>query len=237
MSIATKILRLSKQLLPSGRAFRVKEKSNQERLLKALSENETRAFNDATSILHSLLPDNNDFTADDATDWERRLAISSSSLVPLSDRKLAIRRKMAAPGRNPAKGNYLWLQQQLQDAGFSNLYVYENNQPTYPTGYAHSNPVIWNGNILSHFQHGDAQHGDFEHDGYLNHIAARYILNSDDIHFDFGNSMASIFFIGAGPHTLGVYADVLSSRETELRQLIMALKQPQNIAILFIRYI
>lgn len=235
MSIANKILQLSKQLLPRGRAFRAKEESNQERLLKALAQSDTRAFNDATSILTSLLPDNDSFTTEDATDWERRLAITSSSLVPLADRKLAIKRKMAAPGVNPAKGHYLWIQQQLQDAGF-NVYVYENIQPTYPSGYTHSNPYIWNGNIRSQYQCGDAQCGDFQHGYYLNNIAARYILTSDDIHFDFGNSMASTFFIGAGPNTLGVYANVLATRETEFRQLILSLKQPQNIAILYINY-
>lgn len=236
MSVSNKILRLSKQLLPTGRAFRVKENSNQERLLRALSISEARLFEDLTSILHSLIPDNNDFTTDDATDWERRLGISSSALVPLADRKLAILRKMASPGRNPARGHYLRIQQELQDAGF-NVYVYENNFPTYPTGYTHYNPYILNGNIRSQYQLGDAQLGDFELGYYLNNIVARYILNADDIHFDFGDSMASVFYIGAGPGTLGTYATVSAARETEFRQLVLALKQPQNIAVLFINYI
>lgn len=236
MSVAQDILRLSKQLLPTGQAFRAKENSNQERLFKALSLSDAQFNADAVSILYSIIPDNNNFTADDATDWERRLAISSSDLVPLSDRKLAILRKMAAPGINPAKGHYLWIQKQLQDAGFD-VYVYENIFPTYPSGYAHYNPAIWNGNILSQFQQGDAQQGDFQQGYYLNNIAARYLELSEDIHFDLGGGAESIFFIGAGPNTLGVYADVLETRMNEFRQLVMTLKQPQNIAVLFINYV
>ena len=69
------------------------ENSYLENLMYALSLSENQAYNDALAIQNSILPDNAEFTADDATDWERRLGMIISPLVDLELRKLAIRRK------------------------------------------------------------------------------------------------------------------------------------------------
>ena len=74
------------------------ENSYLENLMYALSLSENQAYNDALAIQNSILPDNAEFTADDATDWERRLGMIISPLVDLELRKLAIRRKMNHPG-------------------------------------------------------------------------------------------------------------------------------------------
>lgn len=235
-SIENKLVKLSRQLLPTGRAFRMYAASNMERLYKAFSRTEAAAYRCVTSILYSILPDNDQFTEDDATDWERRLGLVSNPLVPLVDRKAAILRKMQAPGLNPARGHYLWIQQQLQDAGFD-VYVYENIFPVYPTGYTTVNPADLDPGILSDVQQGDFQEGDFQQGGYINHMVVNSIENSIDIHFDIGAGLSATFFIGAGPNTLGVSANVLATREKEFRQLITNLKQTQNVAILFIDYI
>lgn len=236
MILEDKIVKLSKQLLPTGRAFRMYFDSNLEKLYKALAITEGTAYRAATSVLDAVLPDNERFTADDATDWERRLGLVSNPLVPLDDRMAAILRKMQAPGRNPAKCHYLWIEKQLQDAGF-NVYVYENIYPVYPSGYTTMNPADLNAGILSEVQQGDFQQGDVQQAYYINHMVVNSINNDDDVKFDVGDSLRSTFFIGAGPNTPGVYANVLASRETEFRQLILNLKQVQNVAILFINYI
>lgn len=237
MSIANKILQLGKQLLPTGRAWRASFRSNQETLLKSLAISETAAQAAGRNILDVVIPDNDNFTEDDATQWEARLGLISNPLTPLVDRKLAILRKMAAPGRNPAKGHYLWLQQQLQDAGFTNLYVYENIYPVYPSGYTTVNPASLNANILSTTRYGDSRYGARRYGGYLNSLVANSLVNARDQDFDLGANLRASFFISAGPSTPGVYANVLATREQELRQLILNLKQTQAVAILFVNYI
>ena len=136
MSTLDKIKKLGKTLYPTGRAFKIPFGGVFDKLNSALSESEQRAFDDAVSILDSALPDNNNFTTGDATDWERRLGLITNPSVPLSDRKLAIIRKMRHPGNIPARQNFLYLQGQLQDAGFD-VFVFENIFPTTPDG------IIW----------------------------------------------------------------------------------------------
>jgi hypothetical protein len=222
------IVNLCQQLLPSGRAFRIFSGSEREKYYAAIARTEAKAFTDAKSVLRSLLPDNDDFTPDDATEWERRLGINSNPLTSLPNRKLAIRRKLSQPGTVAAKSHRLYLEKQLQDAGFTNLYVYENIPEV--------NPASLNALILTERQHGPFQHGGIQ-SHYLNHVVVNSIYNSDDINFDFGANMQAAFFIGAGPSTPGVYANVPASREVELRQLILTIKQVQNPAILYINYV
>ncbi len=238
-TVKTKIISLEKQLLPTGRSFRASDGSDQEHLLKAMAESHAQLYDDAVAIFSSMIPDNNDFTVDDASDWERRLGMAQST-ASLSDRKLAILRKMAAPGRNPAKGHYLHIQQQLQDAGF-NVYVRENIFPTYPgVHYTTFDPYALNSLIFTLIQFNEdvggqiVQFGDFQFNGLLNDIVANSLDNGIDVRFDTGENLRSTFFIGGTP--LGTYANVPTVRMSEFRQLILNLKQVQNVAILFINY-
>lgn len=238
------ILFLTKKLYPSGRAFKMAQGSNLERLHLGLGISEDKAYNDALSVLHSILPDNIYFTADDATDWERRLGMISNPLVDLEDRKLAIARKLSYPGSQPAHGHYLFLQDQLQKAGF-NVYVYENRFPNYPDDgtYYTRTPFEVAADIspidaltlITEVQHGDFQHGDSQHGIRYNNIIANYIDQAKDMAFDIGGSFRSTFFIGGDP--IGSFASVPAAREAEFRELILKMKQVQDIGFLFINYI
>lgn len=232
MSITDKILKLSRQLYPTGRAFKMPAGGYLESLHIALAVSEAQAYSDACAILYSLLPDNTNFTTDDATDWERRLGLITNSAVPLNTRMLAILRKLQAPGANPAKGHYLYIQSQLQAAGF-NVYVHENINYLYPTGFSQNNPSTLNPLILTQVQHGDKQHG--IQNAFINQIVANSIYNADDTYFNIGNNLRSTFFIGGS--VLGTYATVPTAREPEFRQLILTLKQVQCVGYLFINYI
>lgn len=231
------ILSLTKKLYPTGRAFKMAQGSNLERLHLGLLMSEDRAFNDALSVLHSILPDNAFFTADDATDWERRLGMISNPLVDLEDRKLAIARKLSYPGVQPAHGHYLYLQDQLQKAGFD-VYVYENRFPNYPDDgtYYTQTPfeVSLDLTILDEVQHGDIQHGDSQHGYRYNNVIANHIDEELDKDFDVGSSWRSTFFIGGNP--LGTNAFVPLIRKDEFRELILKVKQVQDIGFLFITY-
>lgn len=227
---------LTRRLYPKGRAFRIPFNGYLESLHKALANQEVEAFNDAIGVLKSILPDTADFTADDATDWERRLGLISNTSVSLSDRKKAIIRKMAFPGNIPARGSYLWLQKQLRDAGFD-VYVYENRFDDYPSGYITMQPedVYGTDDILTDIDHGDMDHGDLDLGEVYNNIIANSITQEGDMNFSPGDNLRSTFFIGGS--TIGTYASVSAIREVEFRQLILRTKPLQAVGFLFINYV
>lgn len=236
MSILSKIISLTNQLYPSGRAFKLFKGSDLTLLHQGLGLSEERAYNDALAIFNSILPDNDDFTTDDAQDWERRLGLITNNSVSLSDRKLAILRKMNHPGTIPARQHYLYLEGQLQDAGF-NVFVFENK---FPDGFGgietrDYNTVSGGGGQavqLGDFQLGDTQIGN----GVPNNVVvANHIDESVDNNFNVGLNLRSTFFIGANP--VGDFADVDINRKDEFRQLILKIKPAQTVAYLFINYI
>lgn len=135
-----RIKKLTRNLYPRGRAFKMPYGGVFDKLHNALSVSENEALQSAVSILDSILPDNDNFTALDAADWERRLGLITNESLSLEIRKAAIRRKMNHPGTISARQHYLYLQGQLQAAGFD-LYVFENRFPDYPDGYYTIDPV------------------------------------------------------------------------------------------------
>lgn len=256
-----KILTLTKQLVPTGRAWKMPEGGYHEALHIGLDISQAQAYDDALTILKSMLPDNDDFTEDDATDWERRLGITSSSLTYLEDRKDAILRKLAFPGMNPAKGHYGYIESQLQDAGF-NVYVYENLFPVYyPDGYESVSPLdiladvdtarmgmrnlgmINMGNKISYYseylvlaQLGRFQLGNINLNQWVwANKVVNHLEEERDLKFNHTTNYAATFFIGGS--TLGSFANVPTSRKNEFRQLILKLKQAQCCAFLYINYI
>lgn len=229
------ILTLTKQLYPTGRAFRLPAGGYGEAMHKAGATCEALAWDAAISTLDSMLPDNPRFTEDDATDWERRLAITTNSGLPLENRKLAIKRKMGAPGPNPAKGNYLYLQGQLQAAGF-NVWVHENLFPSYPSGWESINPADEYGTAnLKENRHGQFRHGQRNHGLKWNNLIVNSLSQEVDNGFNLGGTLACTFFIGG--QVLGTYADVPAEREVEFRRLILTIKQVQTVGMLFINYV
>lgn len=232
------ILKLTKSFYPKGRAFRLSKNSTIEKVHKALAISENIAYTSTLSILNSILPDNGNFTVEDATDWERRLGLITNQSTALSDRKLAILRKMNHPGTIKARQHYLYVQGQLQDAGFD-VYVYENRflelgvyvtkTPDEIIGAALSNQAVhgFDGTFL---EHGQVQHG-----GSFDEKIANSIDKEIDAVFDIGSNYRSTFFIG-GP-TLGSFANISSSREIEFRQLVLKLKPVQSIAYIFTNFI
>lgn len=234
-SYLQQISALSKQLFPTGRAFKMPSNGYLDALMYALSLRENQAYNDALSIQNSMLPDNSLFTADDATDWERRLGMIYSPNVHLELRKLAIKRKMQHPGDIKARQHYLYLEGQLQAAGFD-VYVYENRFDD-GYGYYETQTVfeITGGVGVDDLQHGDAQHGDAQHGGAYSNIVVNYIDESIDRNFFVPTNLRATFFIGGNP--LGSYANIPAERKDEFRQLILKLKPAQMVGYLLINYV
>lgn len=220
------IIRLTKQLYPTGRAFKMPVDGFLESLHFGLGISEEKAYLDAVSILNSILPDNDNFTTDDATDWERRLGLITNTSTSLANRKLAILRKLQAPGINPAKGHYLNLQRELQLAGFD-VYVHENIPAQSPLSFSGIDNRVY-------VQHGQKQHGSLSHGLTYTNKIANYIDEDKDKNFNLGGSFKSSFFIA---DLYGGMANVPLSRKDEFRQLILKLKQVQSIGFLYINYV
>lgn len=235
MTIVEKILKIFRQLYPTGRAFKMPVDGDSYKLHKSIAESYADVYSAAVSVLDSALPDNDNFTVDDATSWERRLGLITNDAVPLSNRKMAIIRKMNHPGTVPARENWRFLEKQLRDAGFD-VYVFENRFPDGMGGYFTQNPLDLSGGVgLTSPQYGDFQYGDQQYGGYYGNMVVNHIDEKVDQLFDIGDNLRSTFFVG-GPYA-GEFADVPAVRKEEFRQIILRTKPVQTVGFLFINYI
>lgn len=241
MSSLEKIKALTKQLYPTGRAWNMPENGVFDKLTDGLIESENQAYIDGLSILDSILPDNDNFTADDAERWEQRLGLITNTSVSLADRKLAIIRKMNHPGTIPARQNWLYLQNQLQAAGFD-VYVYENIFPDGVGGFETLSPTdIVGASVVHLWEHGiDAEMGDVEHGTFYagsvyENCVANYINEDLDAWFNTGDNLRNTFFI-SGPY-IDTFANIDINRKEEFRQLILKLKPLQTVAFLFVNFV
>lgn len=231
MTIIEQIINLAKNLLPTGRAFRLISGSNIYKLISGLSQSESRAYSDAISILDSALPDNPNFTTDDATAWEQRLGLITNTSVSLPNRILLILAKMNFPGVIPARAHYLYIQGQLQAQGFP-VYVYEN---IFSPGNTTKSPNQVSGISTSQFQYGDRQYGQFQFGGGYYPKVANFIDENSDSNFDEGINLRSTFFIGGNP--IGTYVNLPLAQKDQFRQAVLKLKQTQDIGYLFINFV
>lgn len=236
MSVLTKIKTLTNQLFPTGRAFWIKAGGDKEKLLNALAESEARAYADAMSLFDSILPDNNNFTEDDAAMWEKRLGLITNPLVSLEDRKDAIRRKMNHPGTIRARQNWRYLEGQLQAAGFD-VYVHENRFSDGLGGYVTKTPTVFSllPYPIRYFMHSSfLQHGQVQHGGTYGNKVVNNIEESLDNAFSTGSNLRSTFFVGG--QTPGSWATVDAQRKDEFRQLILKIKPVQTVGFLLINF-
>lgn len=227
------IRNLFRQLMPTGRAFKLPVNGYGDMLNNALSISENKAWTDALSTFDSMLADNSNFTEDDALDWERRLGLINGTGLDLAQRKLLILQQYNFPGDILARGYWLYVQQQLRAAGFD-VYVYENRFFEFGV-WVTKNPIEIAGsggvdlNELADHQLADAQLG-----GAWGALVVNSILQSVDASFNVGSNLRSTFFIGGA--TLGAYAYVPLAQERQFRQLILKLKPAQTVAYLFVSY-
>lgn len=237
MTISEKIIYLIGSLFPKGRAFRFI--GNNKRLHEALSVSAVDLYNDSLSVLDSILPDNDNFTKNDATEWEVRLGLITNTNVSLEDRKAAILRKMNYPGTIPARQSYLYLERELRLAGFD-VYVFENRWLVGSEWRTQTIGEVSGGVGFGEFQLNDFQLGESQLGGYFNNIVANSIYATEDENFDIGSNSRATFFIGGNKPVygaVGTFANVNADREIEFRQLILKIKPANTVAYLFIDYI
>lgn len=233
--VGDKLIALTRQLYPTGRAFKMILGGDRYKFHVALAKSEERVWLDAVSTINSALPDNASFTADDATAWEKRLGLITNGDVALQDRKLAIIRKMNHPGSIRARQAPEFLQRELQAAGFD-VYVYRNRFPDGMGGYITKDPLTVTGGIGGdQRQHGQFQHGQAQHGSGFTNVIANHIEEEKDAIFDVGSNLKSTFYIGGTP--IGTIANVDENRKAEFRQLILRVKPAQTIGYLLVNYV
>ena len=190
------------------------------------------------------MPDNDNFTEEDAEDWERRLGLITNPNVPLEDRKLAILRKYNHPGGAPARQHYTYIESQLQLAGFD-VNVVENITPVGGGVY----DLLYIPNLTTvGFEMGDGNDMGTavemggrvisEYEICANHIDSAL----DEGFFDpvpdpatFELILRSSFFICDTNYNNTV--DVSLERKEEFRQLILRLKPAQSFGLLNVNYV
>lgn len=224
----SKIGDLTKRLFPTGYAHKTIPDGVKDKLIEGLAQSEQQVFDDADSVLNSMLPDNNSFTADDATRLELMLGMITNNSVSLSDRKDAIIRKLNHPGNIPYRQSADYLQDQLFLAGFK-VYVHETTDSI-------EQILSISGTIGDSLQFDDVQFGDAEW-GQI--MYDDKIVNSLDAYVDkffLEDSENRNTFVICDT-VLGNFANVDVNRKEEFRQTILRIKPAQTVGYLLINYI
>lgn len=224
----TKLVSLTRQLYPTGRAWRMKKAGVFYNLHEALAFSEANAYQKAIDQLNVILPDNDNFSVDDAARWEQSLGMYVNPLISLSDRKEAIIRKINHPGNIYGRQSKDYIQGELQKAGFD-VYVHENKVGVNPA-YTQYDPVTPKyGNII----YGQSTYGNV---GLAYTLIANYIDETKDTPYTWGSEgLKQSFFIGGSVFGTSANIDIL--RKNEFRELILKLKPAQTFGFLLINYI
>lgn len=220
--------KLSNQLYPTGRAWYGSENGTFENLHEAINLSFARLIVDSRLFIDSLFPDNVNFTQEDATLWEYRLGLITNENLDLELRKLAIKRKLGYPNNVKPRQNQLFIEQQLQLAGF-NVWIHQNTQP-----YQTPGDIV--AISLNNVQHGEpTQHGNgTQHgsDGYS--VIANSIREIESYAVGDVDKLWATFFIGG--QNLGDMATVPHARLKEFKELVIKLKPAHLVAFTFINY-
>lgn len=229
---ADRIVKLTRQLYPTGRAWYLKLSSKFSLLHEALAYSESRALSNMRGILDSTLPDNDNFDEQDATNWESALGIYGNSSLDLETRKLKIKRRMQYPGTQKARQHYLFIQSQLQAVDFD-VYIYENRfYDSSDESYYTINPVKA---MYGTVTYDSAYYGQ---DDYEYSVIANSTDEDKDANFNFGSSqyaMRATFFIGG--ETFPSRVEVDADRKDEFRELVLKLKPAQTVGFALVDYV
>lgn len=224
---------LSMQLYPTGRAWYRTENGTWEKFHEAINRAFSRLISEAKGLINSTFPDNEDFSSLDATLWEFRLGLITNEETPLETRKQAIKRKLGHPNNIKARQHPLFIQNQLQLAGF-NVWVHENIFP-----YQTPNDIT--NQQLTEVQHGglngeETQHGNStQHGGNSFDVIANSIEEIETFAIGGLENLWATFFIGG--ENLGDIAEIPVSRLREFKELVIKLKPAHTVAFTFINYI
>lgn len=220
---------LSVQLYPTGRAWNMPEGGVFECIHDALNQSFARLVSEGRLLLDGIFTDNDNFSENDASLWEHHLGLITNPLLDLEVRKESIRRKQGYPNNIKPRQHRLFIEHQLQLAGFD-VFVHENTVP-------YQNP----GDIVDASPEKVNHGGGTQHDSNTQHGGANFSLIANSVD-DFESysvggdeNLWATFFIGGA--VLGDMADVPSDRMVEFKELVIKLKPAHTVAFTFINYI
>lgn len=221
------LFELVNQLYPTGRAWYMPENGVFENLHKAFNINFFKVIQNYKALFDSSLPDNDNFTQDDASFLEFKYGLITNELTPLDLRKKALLRKIGRSNNIRPRQSQLYIQQQLNEAGFE-VFVHANEPP-----YQSISELLSGSSESS--EHGD----DFQHGGASQHGGTTFEVVANSINQEFVSSplqsqLWATFFIGG--ENLGETANVPEVRRREFRELILKLKPAQLYVYLLINY-
>ena len=233
-SVSTFLYELSVQLYPTGRAWYMLKDSIMEKLHIAINVSFVRFIEDSRLLLDSCFPDNDNFTLEDCALWEYYFGMVTNLSLSLEVRKEAILRRMAR-GRNvPARQHILYIENQLQLAGF-NVFLHEN-------GFIEGGVRVFKrpqdivALMPENVQHGGiTQHGIGVQHGGVNSEVIANSKKANELYSVADDYLWATFFIGG--ESLGEVAEVPETRLEEFRELVLKLKPAHLIAFTFISYV
>lgn len=196
---------------------------------KARLKSWARVLGDYHDVLWQILPDNDNFTVEDAINWERQYSIDNSDKT-LEERKEILLSRLTHPNGRKYRQTPEFLQEQLQSNGFD-LYVHENREWD-GSKFVGVNPKA---SLFGNIIFGEALFGNTGID--YNSVVKNYIDKETDGNIKLGvtGREAYLFFIGAS--VKNTFATVQKTRESELREIILKTKPMHSIAVLQINYI
>jgi hypothetical protein len=214
------LMRLTKQLYPTGRAFWLSGIVNYYRMHEGLAYSESRAVEKMRSILYSILPDNENFSEEDAMEWERALGIMTNTELSLTTRKQTIYGRMQFPGSDNARLGANFLTIQLQNNGFDVYVKYntaDSGTSSDPTGYDYT--II--ANSIDETEDAD------------------FFSGQSDPENPYATQLKATFFVcgegGSSPNW--DRAEVEEDRKKEFRELLLKIKPAWMVGFLYIDYV
>lgn len=228
-----KLFKLINDLYPTGKAFVIPALSNRYKFYTAVANFFNDVYLDITALTSQILSDNENFDAQDAARWESILGLQRNSVLSLEQRRQAILRKYTSPRNVTGRSAAVFLEQQLQLAGF-NVFVHENRFDD-GSGGIESRSFEQVVGVQNSAVYADSSTYGSRTYGQTNR---QLIVNSlessiDNQHPLFGNNNRT-FFIGA--QTVGQFVSLPATREQEFRELVLTIKPVNSIAYSLINY-
>lgn len=219
---------LTVQLYPTGRAWYMPENGIFQKFHEAINISFIKFILDGELLINQSIPDNEFFDSFSAFLWEYRLGLPTNENIELELRKKAISRKMAYPNNIRARQHILFIQNQLQLAGF-NVWVHANEFP-------YKTPIEAFNLSLNELQHGDdVQHGDsIQHGGDNFDVIANSTSQIENYSPGDDNIWATFFISG---EVITDSAEVPLNRLTEFKELVLKLKPAHLAAYTLINYV
>jgi hypothetical protein len=239
--LVTELSNLVNELYPTGRAFYKPKGGTFDLLHDAINLSFLRFVKKYRNLIDASIPDNENFTADDASFLEFKYGLIDGTGNDLELRKSALRRKMGHPNNIKGRQSKNFIENQLRISGF-NVRVFENT-PTFASvgiGSVTSNIPIYktpgevSGSVVDTTQHGgDTQHGEGTFHGGVTFEVVANKIDPDESYGVGDNLWASFFICG---ENLGENAIIPESRRREFRELVLKLKPAHLAAYIFVNF-